>query len=77
MGTNLPNNKLGSFMLVWLNRLLTNEESVVEIQQVAMCAKGCGASGVDDFAQVGCHCTNPKGCSRDLHRALLRDCSVP
>ena len=50
----------------------------MDIQQVAMFfAKGYCASGVDDFAHCGSHCTHIKTCSRDLHRPLLMDCSVP
>ena len=50
------------------DKYLTNNESGVEIQQVAMFAERSGASGVGDFcfANFGSHVNIPKNCARDF-----------
>ena len=61
-GQDLAQQQAGLFHDHLANQFLSNKVSLVETQQVAMFAKGSGASGVDDFAQVGSHGTNRKFC---------------
>ena len=42
-----------------------------------MFTKSSGASGVDDFAQVGARGNTIMNCGRDLLRASLKDCIEP
>ena len=56
MGNKLAQQHVGLFNAHWGNTFLTNKETGAETQQVAMFAKGSGASGVDDFAKIGSYC---------------------
>ena len=74
MGQNFAQQQVGLFHAHLANMFLPNNVSGVETQQVAMFAKGYGAS---DFAQVGSRINIHKTCSRCLHTALLNNCIVP
>ncbi len=51
---------------------LTNKELGVEIQQVAMLAKGSGVSGVDGFAKIRHHGKHAKNWHRDLQKGIAQ-----
>ena len=55
-GQGLAQQQLGLFNAHLVNKLLTNKESVVGIQQVSMFAKGYCIFGVDGVAKSGNHC---------------------